>query len=354
MSRRLRWGLALGLSLLVHVLLLALGNGWQWSPGLDESPLKPLTVELHAQALKPPASPPPPKAAPRPRPPAIVTRAADTPPVAEEPAPAGTAATPPAEEAPEQDMPAPETAAPPPGERPFAPDPELESRQQAEAFSRQFPPAARLTYEVYYGALLAGLAEFDWQQDNGRYRLDVRLRPVFGKRLGYLSEGRITAGGLTPDRFEARKGGELREQAEFDYQAGILRYGRDLPLQETALQAGAQDIVSVAFQIALRGTAAFAEPVQITTGKKVYRYPLEAVGESPVSVGDREINSVLVKSQARGDTLEFWLAPDYHNLPLRIRFRDDDKTIDQRLIKLVIGADTILEKPPKDPYQNGH
>lgn len=71
-------------------------------------------------------------------------------------------------------------------------------------------------------------------------------------------------------------------------------------------------------------------------------------------MGDREINSILVKSQARGDTLEFWLAPDYHNLPLRIRFRDDDKTIDQRLIKLVIGADTILEKPPKDPYQNGH
>ena len=255
MSRRLRWGLALGLSLLVHVLLLALGNGWQWSPGHDESPLKPLTVELHAQALKLPASPPPPKAAPRPRPPAIVTRAADTPPVAEEPAPAGTAATPPAEEAPEQDTPAPETAVPPPGERPFAPDPEQEARQQAEAFSRQFPPAARLTYEVYYGALLAGLAEFDWQQDNGRYRLEVRLRPVFGKRLGYLSEGRITAGGLTPDRFEARKGGELREQAEFDYQAGILRYGRDLPLQETALQAGAQDIVSVAFQIALRGAA---------------------------------------------------------------------------------------------------
>nr|MBP8814685.1 DUF3108 domain-containing protein [Laribacter sp.] len=305
-------------------------------------------------ALKPPASPPPPKAAPRPRPPAIVTRAADTPPVAEEPAPAGTTATPPAEEAPEQDTPAPETATPPPGERPFAPDPEQEARQQAEAFSRQFPPAARLTYEVYYGALLAGLAEFDWQQDNGRYRLEVRLRPVFGKRLGYLSEGRITAGGLTPDRFEARKGGELREQAEFDYQAGILRYGRDLPLQETALQAGAQDIVSVAFQIALRGAAAFAEPVQVTTGKKVYRYPLEAVGESPISVGDREINSILVKSQARGDTLEFWLAPDYHNLPLRIRFRDDDKTIDQRLIKLVIGADTILEKPPKDPYQNGH
>ncbi len=356
--RQLTWLAALVVSLALHLLIVADLKPFSFAPSTPPAPdVRPLSVELYAQQVEAPVAATPAQAAP-PAPPAIALpeagpakpakkvrpKPAPVEPARTEPAPAASGEsgdTPPADTAPAA---AAESAAPPPAP---AEDDEAALAALAAQNAKRFPQHATLVYEVYYGNFLAGLGDFDWQLDGSHYRIDVLLRPIIGPRLHYQSLGSVTATGLRPDEFIAERGGKRRESARFDWGSKTLTYGNEGD-KTAPLETGAQDIISVAFQIALKGGATLDKPVQITTGKKVYTYPVVTVGDSDVMVGDTRVPAVLARSQGDGDTTEFWLAPQYNNLPIRIRRRDEDKVLDQRLIKLVIGNETKLEKPARE------
>lgn len=379
MTRRGQWALAVVLSLLVHSVLLAEGWRWQW-PFSETDPVlvKPLTIELYSQQVLDSAAAPR-LAAAAPPPPAIAVGDATLPvpkkkprkkllpptsPRTTEEAPPTPADAPPADDASPQADEAP--PAEDPGDigrrdKPFAdsgdgkdatPPADDTPAAKTDAMSRRFPDHATLTYEVFYGAFLAGNGDIEWSKTPGGYRLDVRLHPVFGPRLGYSSQGSIGPNGLRPSHFEATRGDQVRETADFDWEAKVLTYGRG-DKKTAPLEDGAQDVFSVAFQIALKGGKSLNKNVQVTTGKKVYHYPLSVVGDADVDV-DRKIPAVLVRSLSDGDTVEFWIAPDYHNFPLRIRMQDSEKTIDMKLIRLKVGNEIRLERPKQDKSHNAN
>lgn len=142
----------------------------------------------------------------------------------------------------------------------------------------------------------------------------------------------------------------MREQAEFDYAQQQLRYGAQLehlsPLPDTA-----QDILSVAFHIALQGASVLQQELAVTNGRKLYHYPLTVIGEATFTLESHSIPVFHLASRTDQESTEFWFAPQFANLPLRIRRHSPELTLDQRLIFLSINGETQLERPPKERPQ---
>lgn len=329
------WRWAIVLSLIAHIGLLGLGSWPAITPAT--APLRPiLTATLQPQAVAPIA---PATTAPRPKseqPPRISDRKPATETAARVPPSAPANAKAPAES---DDAP-PAKATETNGEQIKA------AKLVAE---RHFPRDAQLDYEVYYGRFLAGFGQIRWTQpDAHHYQLALTLRPVIGPRLDYLSHGQVGKSGLAPDYFEAKRQEERREYAEFDWAQGVLKYSQG----SEPLQAGAQDILSLAFHIGLRAAAALDTPFQITTGRKVYRYPVHLTGEKTIQIGREWVRVLIASSVNDEERTEFWLAPDYHNLPVRIVRDTPDMHLEQRLHQLIVAGEVRLE--PLKIERNSH
>ena len=338
-SARADWRLWLALlaSLLAHLLWLTPDWAWLPAPARDEPPAAPLTARLQVLAAPTAAA----KLAQAP----AASPAAPLAQLATAPAPTRAKAQPTPSPAGVVDAEAADVA----GQTAPEPAP-VASAAPAEA---RFPARVSLRYEVFYGSLMAGIGELDWQGGEGQYRLELTLRSLFAPRLRYVSEGELNANGLKPLRFDAYRGDTRREHAEFDWAAGELRYG-DRDEQRTELQAGAQDILSLVFQLALRAGALEGQTVQMTSGKKVYNQPVRIDGESEQNLAGQTLAVVQVSSEARGQRTEVWLAREQHNLPLRIRNSGENKLIDQRVIRVQVDGETILERPEPERIHHGH
>lgn len=327
---RMPLSVAIGLSLLCHAIVLTQG-GWQLPATEVAAPVSPLSVTWVQQTVAVNTAPPPAV-------PAVAEASITLPPV--KPSPTLT------EPIPEPSETSPAVAATPA---------ETDAATAAQPPSAQadvpvFPQQALLRYEVFYGNLLAGLAELNWQQQGVHYQLQLRLQPVFSRPLLYQSEGQIEKNGLKPQRFYGERKGHVREQAEFDYAQQQLRYGAQLehlsPLPDTA-----QDILSVAFHIALQGASVLQQELAVTNGRKLYHYPLTVIGEATFTLESHSIPVFHLASRTDQESTEFWFAPQFANLPLRIRRHSPELTLDQRLIFLSINGETQLERPPKERPQ---
>lgn len=216
----------------------------------------------------------------------------------------------------------------------------------------RFPVAARMQYGLYLSGVLLGSGEMRWQRDGGSYSLITDVTPVVGPKLHYEAVGSITPQGLRPESFKATRNGEPREYARFDWAAATLAYG-DKEHKTEPLQGGAQDWLSLGVQLALHGKKMSDAPIQITTGKKVYRMALRPEGETDFDTGAGAIRAVVVRVRDEAELTEFWLAPDFANIPVRILRADKDKRIELRANLIELDGDTVWKQPPRQPrHQN--
>nr|WP_199064452.1 DUF3108 domain-containing protein [Chromobacterium sp. ASV5] len=216
---------------------------------------------------------------------------------------------------------------------------------------KDFPKTAVMGYQAYWGSVLAGSGQLDWRRGNGGYRLEVRFSPVIGPKLRYVSQGGLSRRGLAPDSLQAYRNDQPRESARFDWQAGQLRFG-DKGDKQTELRAGAQDVFSLAFQLGLKGGKLGSEAIQITTGKKVYEYPLVPGEGTEYDTGAGKIRVIVFRAEGDGDVNEFWLAPDFANLPVRILRIDKDKRIDLRAMRIDVNGKAEWLLPPQPTIRN--
>lgn len=214
----------------------------------------------------------------------------------------------------------------------------------------RFPTQARMQYGAYMSGVLLGNGEMRWQRDGSGYSLITDVKPVIGPRLHYETVGSITAQGLRPESFKATRDGQPREYAQFDWAGGMLAYG-DKEAKSEPLQAGAQDLHSLPVQLALRGKKMGEAPVLITNGKKVYRMALRPEGETDFDTGKGVIRAVVVRVRQEDELTEFWLAPDFANIPVRILRADKDKRIELRANLIELDGDTVWKQPPRQPRQ---
>lgn len=359
---------ALLVSVLVHLALL--GVGWTRDSHADDGigVLRPIVARLMPQATEP--EPPPPSIGPSIQTPAGLpdARPADAPPArlmgpapanrpgessapAAEAAPADASANPAPEEAttvagtPGQDLqPVGETqklaAAATTPAPPSAPKGGAEAAAGEVEAPARFPKRATLYYQVFYNGMRAGTGRVEWENTGNRYRLETRLTPVIGPNLRYVSEGSVTKAGLRPDSYTAWRNSDQREHARFDWSAQKLEYG-DRESREAPLAVGAQDILSVAWQLALRGLESDGVPLQLTTGKKVYQYPLTQAGQNTLKAPRGPIRAIVVQARGNDEETEFWLAPELSNLPVRILRTDNDKKLEQRIDRIEIDGKSV-------------
>ncbi|WP_434633444.1 DUF3108 domain-containing protein [Chromobacterium sp. CV08] len=358
--------IALVLSLLLHLALLGSDLLPAISaPPAEEPKLEKIDVKMQAMRLDetpPPRAPqaagvslPPARTAPKPKPKPARKREASKPVEQVKPASAPTTETPAARTS---SAPATEIAsAAEAASAPAAAVPPRENHADNAGFlhpdapQQAFPAAARIRYQGYWGSAMVGFGDLDWQRGQGHYRLDITVSPFIGPKLRYLAQGTIDKSGLRPDSIQSFRGGDLKEAARFDYEAGLLRYGGSEDKQ-LPLKPGAQDAFSLAFQLALKGGDLGSAPIQITTAKKVYEYPMAPAGAFDYDTGAGKMRVIVFRAQGDGDVTEFWLAPDFANLPVRILRADKDKRIELKAIRVDVNGKRQWELPPQPTIRN--
>lgn len=212
---------------------------------------------------------------------------------------------------------------------------------------RRFPQGARVQYDLLASGLLLGRAELVWQRDGSRYTLVTDILPVIGPKLQYETVGSVGKQGLQPERFEGTRNGELRERAYFDWAGGVLSFGDRNADKSEPLTPGAQDWLGLGVQLALRGDDMGDAPIQITTGKKVYHMLPKPDGETDFDTGDGVIRAVVVRVKQPDEMYEFWLAPDFANIPIRVLRVGKDARYEMRANLIELAGKTVWKKPPR-------
>ncbi|BCL77204.1 hypothetical protein JHS3_29400 [Jeongeupia sp. HS-3] len=351
---------ALILSLLLHLsgIFGELAYAWVAQPRGDDTPLRKATKKLVAQdiddeaqqpaglagvkpadkqvvylrplaELIPPAPPEPPRPSPAPKPaprkpkpnPAkVVASAASAAPVALAAVDASAAASSGGASAPAS---APENAPVTAGmdRRPGAMPAEASrvahasapaglSKQQAKAF----PRAVEITY--VYGVFPVRMT---WQVDHGEYQLKL-AGSLFGRTRVIQSQGKVGKQGVVPLHFSDHKDDKLLNEANFDWDAKTVTLNDKGNLKTEDLSPGDQDLFSAAFQFALQGAKMKNFTFAMVSGRKVYpQVNFEIRGETTLRLGDQKIDTILLHGNFEDRSFDFWLAPQWNNMPVRIR-----------------------------------
>jgi hypothetical protein len=272
----------------------------------------------------------PPPARTRPRPSALepAVGVAQVP-VAEPPV--AEALVPPTEAAPPVDtvVLAQAASAEPPTAEPAPASPEPVPAPAGKPLPPAQPPAStRLQYVVagqakgfHYNAT----GTLDWELGDGRYsaRMEMRM-PLLGSRV-QTSAGGVGPEGLMPERFADK--GRSERAAHFERAAHRIRFSINTP--DAELLPGAQDRLSLFLQVAgllqARPQAYAAGQVidmQVagTADAEIWRFQVGEESTLALPAGELRVRHLVRQPRKEFDsTVEMWLAPELHHLPVRLK-----------------------------------
>ncbi|MCL2830964.1 MAG: DUF3108 domain-containing protein [Betaproteobacteria bacterium] len=211
-----------------------------------------------------------------------------------------------------------------------------EAKHEEAAADEPFrlPPSGVIRYTIFYvdqDGPIIGRSRSEWSIRNGGYRIvsnleTAGLAALFrDSRIEYESVGLIAPEGLRPQRFTSRRNGEDRgENASFDWDRKTVRVGRDNA--ESPLAPGAQDLLSLQYQLGWIPEILKGIDLPVATGKKFNTYHVEVLGQELLSTPLGLLRTLHTRS-AGDDVTELWLAIDLRLLPIKIRFTDRDSHI---------------------------
>lgn len=325
---------ALGLSLLVHLAVVG-SPGWHL-PFLDEP--EPGGV-LEARLAPKPVFAPSPSVAAEPRP--------EPRPVAKKPRPPQPAPV-------ERVVPEAVAPAAPPEPAPAA-EPAPEPPPAQARVESSWPRRGRILFTVTRGegeqTTLVGQSTHTWRHDDATYTLQtltetVGLAALFHPaKVVQTSEGMLGAEGIVPREFRVERMDRTAERARFDRDAmKVTLFSGERVRREAPLAAGSQDILSQIYQIGLARSARVE--LMIATGKNYGRHAYEAVGEEKIATRFGALRTWHVKTsgQPGEQGMELWLAADYRNLPVRIRYLNrKGEVFEQNAVELEVDGMKLAE-----------
>jgi hypothetical protein len=201
------------------------------------------------------------------------------------------------------------------------------------------PPAftaqnsGRHTYKVIFtksGNSNQGKADVQWRQDGEKYALSMSASMLFIEPFAWKSTGLLSATGLLPERFSDKRYRKSEVAAHFDRAQGKITFSANTP--EAALQAGAQDRISVIWQIA--GMLS-ADPKKYLPGTTFSLQTVSATDAEPwlFTVNEPETLNLETGSQIAwrltrnprrefDQKIELWFVPAMNYLPARFRFTE--------------------------------
>lgn len=189
-------------------------------------------------------------------------------------------------------------------------------------------------------------AKMTWEIAAEHYALQLTTQPL-GKKMTWLSEGQIKKNVVVPLRFaEFRNGLSVpRNVAQFDWVAGVATVGPPDSNQTEPISLGDQDLLSAALQFALQPKQ--GKTLALFNGRK--RYPdVEFVlkEKTKLKLGNQDIETVVVTAQWENRQVEYWLAPRWHHIPVRMIFTlGKEGVFDVSANEISIDGQTVLSRP---------
>ncbi len=310
------------------------------------APAKPAARQIARKEKTPPKARKP--AAPQPgKPPAAVIASQPAPLPASEPASVPVVAT--------TSVPASQP------ERTFAPGPApVASAPVAPAVPKEnfelarFPNELKITY--VYGIVPATM---NWKVQGGRYdlRLDVNF---MGAARVFVSRGRVDRRGVMPELFQEFRNNrpEPHYQVDFNWNNMTAEFGELANRKTEPIARGDQDLFSVAFHIGLVGGANPEQTFSLFSGRRKYENArMSVAGQAKLRLGQKEVDAVLVRGQWDERKVDFWLAPEWNNIPVRMTMAlGRDLSLDIWANEVTIEGRKVLEwvKPfQKRPGERG-
>jgi hypothetical protein len=358
MSPRGRLLVALALSFALHAVTVVAPLGWGLPMSEDSNSATPLEAHLraaarhapvpayrrarHAKRAAPLPSPPPSAeaAAADAAPQDAVVPAADAPATA----PAGDAMNAPPQPAP--------IALPPP--------PPPAAAAAAPAGEISLPRQGRIEYAISRGErdFVIGRSVHEWHHDGASYGIrssneTTGLIALFrSARASLSSEGSVTAAGLEPSEYRADRGSGV-DVARFDWAAGKVALSAG-DAREVALTPGAQDLLSMFYQLGILLRQGGIGDMGIATGRKFETYGFASVGEESLALpfGSQRTLHLKTRPAPGGDSTEIWLGLDLSNLPLKIRFADRDGEVYYQIADKIEVGGRVIERQQEPMGQN--
>jgi hypothetical protein len=208
------------------------------------------------------------------------------------------------------------------------------------------PKAVRVVYGGYMNGMSIGTVSESFEVAGGTYRLSSETRPVGlaalvqRQPLRFSSRGEVTAEGLRPAHFEARRAQSDTPQfsAEFDWAQSQLQLRHNAKIESLPLAPGTQDRLSIMYQFMyVRLDKARTVDFWMTNGRKIdqYRYRVTHDVEIDTPLG-RLKTTHLTKDRDTGDThTEVWVSPRHHNLAVKLLIVEKDGMRYEQLIQNV-------------------
>ncbi|MBL8327700.1 MAG: DUF3108 domain-containing protein [Rubrivivax sp.] len=232
---------------------------------------------------------------------------------------------------------------------PLAAPAEAASSAAATAASEPFewPPSTRLSYVLSgdYRGPVHGTAQVEWLRSGERYQvhLEVSVGPLLSRRMS--SEGRLTAQGLQPLRYEEVTRALLREprrqSLRFEADHVLLANGHVQPtmpqVQDTASQFVQLTWLFTTQSHRLRQGQTIEMPLALPRRVDRWMYDIQAEETLDTPLGPLQAfhmkprRSVPLPGEL---VIESWFAPALQYLPVRILIRQDAQTfIDLQLAR---------------------
>ncbi len=187
------------------------------------------------------------------------------------------------------------------------------------------------------GGFVVGKSVHEWSHDGKRYNLSASsettgLAALFkAVRVIQTSEGFFVQGDLKPASFRYDQGNGVVETADFDWDAHQVKMSNGLSFP---VGDGAEDIVSMFYQLIQAAQRGEGFVMGVTTGKKLERYVFDWLEEDVLELKPGRFHAwhVRIRSVSGGaDVTDVWLGREVAGLPIRIRHIDRKGEIfDQR------------------------
>ncbi|HEY6896611.1 MAG TPA: DUF3108 domain-containing protein [Rhodocyclaceae bacterium] len=219
-----------------------------------------------------------------------------------------------------------EPAAPAP-QAPATPPATVAAPANAPEILPPLPKKGRIRYGLLRGegGMLIGQSLHEWQHDGKHYSLTATsqttgLAALFKPlKVVQSSSGAIVQGELKPDQFRFDRGEGDVVSAAFDWPAAKVTLGNG---QVSAIGDGAEDMLSMFYQLMQAAQRGGDFQMAVATGRKVERYAFEWLPEEKLVIKAGTFNAWRVRVRAAGggaDVTEVWLGREVAGLPVKIR-----------------------------------
>lgn len=240
-------------------------------------------------------------------------------------------------------------------------------RDQAVAPSLPLPPSGRLVYWLAHSAYPGATARtvVEWTFDADRASYEIQLQAAVGGFViaGSRSIGQIADTGLVPLRYTQRTATRSETAVNFDWAGQRVTYSASRA--EHPIPVGVQDPISVQFQVSVlaqrspeRLQPGARLPVQVARPNRIDQAEFKVIGrETVLTAAGQPIEAIKLEAP-RGDGAEqgweFWLAPDFGWMPVRIRLVDRRGNVwDNVLASLPGTAEPGSTNDPMSPAPGG-